>query len=132
MKTILPRFRRQFSLASLLAVMLVVCVGASLYGFHLRALQRQEVAFQQLSAKGFSITVYDEGTYVMRGPLWGLCGTGLKRVVDASAQPAPFGDADLPLLDDVIKLRSADFTGTGVTPAAIANFKSTHPQCSVH
>jgi hypothetical protein len=124
--------RWQFSMRFLLGLMLILAVGAALYGNHLRALERQERAFEQLSAKGFTIYLYSEGTYVRPGnPSQLICGTGLERVISASSSPKPFTDNDITVLDDIRNLCAVTVSGTNLTPEAIAHIKHKHPHCHV-
>ena len=123
--------RWQFSLRFLMGLMMVVAIGAALYGSHLRALQRQEVAFEVLAARGFDIIVYADGTYLSNAKSTGrYCGMGVERFIKASAAE-PFTDDDIGMLEDVRKLRVVTMSGTNLSPEAVVRFKLAHPQCRV-
>lgn len=120
--------RWQFSISFLMGVVLVTAVGAAMYGNHLRAIQRQEKAFEKLATRGYSVLVYEEGAYVQSGNLSGLmCGTGLERVIEASSSVDSLTDDDIAVFGDIRKLRSV--SGSQLTPEAIALIKRTHPDC---
>jgi hypothetical protein len=107
-------------------------MGAALYGGHLRALKRQDQAFEKLAAKGFSVLVYDRGTYVRHGNrLWPACGMGVQRTIEACAAPEPFTDADLALFDDILHLKVVNTTGANLSPEIVNRLRNSYPQCDI-
>jgi hypothetical protein len=132
------RFR--YRLSTLLSCMFLVALSAAAYGHRLRvierqqkALQRQNVLFRRIAAKGGRILDYEEGAYIdfQSAPFFGLCGTGLRGAF-ATGDPVTFGDADMPLLDQIVKIRTIDFTGANVSEDIQKKFKASHNDCRVN
>jgi hypothetical protein len=129
--------RWQFGLRTVLGLILVISIGASLYGAHLRRVWAQEAVFQQIAAKGGSVFIdqarYGGAVFITFDKNYKLgCGTQLDRIVNMPASASPnFADQDLSALDSVLKLNGVDFTGSNVSVAAIARFKDSHPSCHV-
>jgi len=112
--------------------MLIVAIAASAFGSRIRALQRQEEAFRQISAKGGEILVRVEGTSIYFCKRDGfLCGTGLKRVIESEGSSASLHDVDVDLLDSILNLRHVNFQGTAVSASRIESFEKAYPQCHV-
>jgi hypothetical protein len=122
----------RYRLSTLLALMLLVAIATSAYGYRLRALERQEKSFRAIVAKGGEIHVRVEGTIVyFSSPRGFVCGNGLMRVLSPNATEVTFGDADLPVFDDLPKLRHVDFSGSKVTAEGIVQFQAKYPHCTV-
>jgi hypothetical protein len=122
----LSKVRWQFSLLSLMGCMLIVALSAALYGAHLRAVERQEQAFRELSRKGFSIAVYGDGTYLYTGGGGPMCGTGISRYMERRADNI-FASEDVDLLDAVILLRSIDVTGLRLPEQRVEELRKRFP-----
>jgi hypothetical protein len=125
--------RWQFSLRFLLGLMLMV---AALYGSHLRAIQRQDQAFEKLAAKGFTVLMYrfDIGgtTHVRYGGGGRLmCPSLVSRFVEAHSAPEPFTEADLVLFDDILHLRVVNTTGANLSPEIVHRLRNRYPQCDI-
>jgi hypothetical protein len=129
----MKRNRFRYRLGSLLWLMLVIALSAAAYGSRLRAVQRQDEAFWKIAAKGGRVLHYEEGAYIdfPRTPQNGLCGTGLRGVFGPSSDRITFGDGDIPLLDDILTIRSIDFSGSQASTTAQDQFKKSHGGCHV-
>jgi len=128
---LMPRFRFQFTLATLLLLMLAACAVAGAYGAMQRAVAAQERAFERIAAKGGVVLVWENGTTIQFQPPGPCCATGLERMVGDFAPSPTFNDADLKQLDQVIQLLRVDFSGSRVSPAAVAAFRTAHTNCKV-
>jgi hypothetical protein len=112
--------------------MLMVAVGAAIYGAQMRAMRMKEVAIQLVASKGGTLYVdrYNDDVAVsFAKSADGTCGCGQTHVVSPTGS-LPFNDSDLPMLD-WLRLTSIDFTDSSVTPPAIEKFKSRHGRCEV-
>lgn len=124
------RFR--YRLSTLFVATFVMSLGAAAYGYHLRAVQREEQAFRSIVALGGSIDVRVEGACVYFTDPGGFkCGSGLLRELAAETTPNNFADGHLYLFDDIRRLRYVDFRGSSVTPDSIHQFHRARPACSI-
>jgi hypothetical protein len=125
--------RIRFSLATLFVVVCFMATAAAAYGYHLRALQRQDAAFHRLAALGGEVHVRVEGTSVQFGQRGVFCGSGLKRVVEATtASPSQLEPMDLAVLNGVLKLKFVDFGTAGISRSALEELRKRHPQCKFY
>lgn len=125
-----PRF--QFSIRSLLALMVAAAVGAGWYSWRLRAERMQEHAFLRIATKGGLVVHYQEGAFITFGsPAGGLCGTGLIHVYGSGAVPVTFSDQDLPLLDQIAVNCSINFVKSSVSAQGIQRVRERHPHWNV-
>ena len=106
--------------------MLIVALSASLYGAHLRALERQEKAFQELSRKGFTIEVYGDGAYLQTRNDGSVRGTGLARVIERQADNL-FAQEDEQLLEEVIALKVVNVAGLRLPEERVAELSARFP-----
>jgi len=127
------RRRFQFRLATLLCVMFLFALAASAYGNRTRALQRQEQAFTQIAMKGGEIHINRQsGACKVLFQPEGDWSCGLCRVIAPQQFVDHFTDADLKLLDHILRLKRVDFNGSSVSTEAKRSFRNQHPNCEVH
>ena len=131
MSTEQSKRRWRFSVRSSICALTILAVIFALTGYQLRRLRAQEQAFVEISRRGGTILVYDEGVYIRFSAPRGICGTGLNRVIGASGSPSQFADKDTRHLYSVINLVSLDLSNTSVTDDAIGQLEKKIPGCQV-
>src|SRR5438093_692618 len=129
-----PRFR--YRLATLLALMVIVAIAATMYGYRLRAIQRQEQAIRRIAAKGGTVFYSPSRVFVDFSISEAPTGMGVlcsnERVICPDyTQPSTFCDADLQLLSDVFHLYDVVFGGSMVTNKAARAFQTSHAILSI-
>lgn len=126
------RFR--FSLRTLLVVVFLTMTAAAWYGWRLRAEELHQLALRDIEGQGGWIW-YDTvaGTYHVGFKENDDISCGQTRCVATPVEQylGYFDDTDLPVLTQLRGLRSVDFAGSTVTPAAIAEFRRAHPEYEV-
>lgn len=128
----MPKRRFRYRLSTLFVATSVMSIGAAAYGYHLRAIQREEKALRSIVALGGSIDVRVEGACVYFTDPGGKCGTGLLRELASETTPDNFADSHLYLFEEIRRLRYVDFRGSSVTPDSIQKFHHSRPTCSIH
>lgn len=123
----------QYRLRTLLLFALSIAVVSSVYGWHLRATAAQRRAAEEIAAKG-GFVWFDVGDRCIdiefQIPLHEGCGQ-IHLWAAPSLNGPPFGEADLPLLDQLPHVREIRFAHTNLSPTAINEFRRSHPQCKV-
>lgn len=128
----LKRPRLQFSVRTLMTLMLLAALVAGWYGWRQRAGRLQEQTFLRMAGKGALILHYQERAYISFGsPGGGVCGTGLIHVYSPGSAPVTFSDQDLSLFDRVAVRCFIDFKNSPVTVAGIEQVKQKHPDWEV-
>jgi len=131
------RFR--YRLRTLLALMALVAVAGAAFGNYLRAIRREQEAFGQITSKGgWVLDYYQEGVWIGFGPPpWKITktyfhyGTRLRGMYEPTSNDITFCDRDIPLLNDVVRLKAVSFEGTLVFPTARNSFKKSHKDCRI-
>ena len=123
----------QISLRNLLVMVLVVAIGAAWYGIRARSHRVQEHLIESIAAKGGYVWLDIAGPFIdieFRPSLDRGCGQ-VRCLASPGGMPSAFGDDDLALVRQLDNLRSVDFTNTGVSQRAIADFRRHYPRCQI-
>lgn len=124
----------KLSIRSAAALLGVAAITVALVGHHMRRLDAQEAAFSEITKRGGTILVYDEGVYVSfptPGTTIGLCGTGLIRTIGPQGVPTDFGDKHIHHFEAVIDLLTIDVRNTSVTVAGVSQLQEVLPHTQV-
>jgi hypothetical protein len=108
----------------------------AIYGYHRRALQAQDVSFKAITSKGGTISYSRVSVFVDFSLTSAPAGMGFlcsnEKIICPDYRNRPdFGDADLPILENIINLHHVDFSGSQVSKAAAFRFREAHPGCSI-
>lgn len=111
-ETLPPEFRRwQFSLRTLLLLILVASSGFSWLGIRTQRARTQRAIVQKLEEKGFDLEVTHMGVHVYT----------LR--IDASKSSAKASDEDLREIERLSRLRWLDLSGSAVTDAGLVHLE---------
>jgi hypothetical protein len=130
------RRRWQFRLLTLFVVTATIAIPLAVYGNRLQRLRTQETAFRSIAKKGGTIYYSSTGVFVDFSQSETPAGMGVlcsnKRVICPDYTQLPtFSDMDLPVLENIVWLRSVDFSGSKVSKTAAFHFGDEHPDCCI-
>lgn len=89
-----------------------------------------------VAAKGGTVYVSKDRVFIdfserMKPTGMGVLCSNERLICPNYSQPPSFLETDFHILDDIILLRSVDFTGSKVSKSAAFIFREAHPDCAV-